>query len=85
MPEEVDALRILVIYRRPLDYPDAYVVRAQRVIMGSGQIRPDAQALVFAIGGDDAGALEAARAVCEGMTCLGRMPDDEPQIVESWI
>jgi hypothetical protein len=86
-PETIDPLRMLVIYRRPLDYPDHYVVRAQ-LVYSCGHIVPEHLARVFEVDTSDEGdALEMARAYCRARssTCLGRFPDDDPVIVETWI
>lgn len=86
-PDATDrVLRLLVIYRRPLDYPDHYVVRAQWVCR-DGRVEPEPHAWLYPIKGDGEAALEAARADCrsKGLTRLGREVDDDPVIVESWI
>lgn len=72
-------LTLWTIYDRPRDHPDKVVVRGHDVIPKGG-VRARAEAALF----DN---VEAARAwaIKHGLWCLGRMPEDEAQIVESWI
>lgn len=71
-------LTTFVVYERPTDYPELYVLRAQHV-MRNGDIVPDAEPMAV-------GTLEEVRrAVPEGSTQLARDERDEPQIFEVWI
>lgn len=68
----------VVIYDRPADYPNGFLVR--NWVIKAGMTIPGK------VLGHSLATLDEARAlVPEGMYCLGRMPDDEPQIVEVWI
>ena len=66
-----------VIYERPKDHPDSFVVRRAEVYAGSKRF--DEQCTL-------ASSLEDARhALPRGLTRLGRHPADEPSIVEVWV
>ena len=70
-------LLMWVIYERPLDYPDSFVVR--RWWAEAGKANADPQAALFKT-------LEEARAsLPRGLYCLGRTEGDEPQIREVWL
>jgi len=61
------------IYKHPRDYPDKYVARAFHVDQPLG---------IMGIGDS----LEAVRDMLPpGLTLIGRRPEDEPQIVETWV
>lgn len=78
MPTVVDnaPMRMYVIYERPRDYPDRYVLR-QWII--DGEARPTGWFVV-------AETLDAVRKfVPRQCIRFERNPSDEPQIVESWI
>lgn len=72
-------LTLYVIYDHPLDYPEHFVLRAQHVFSG-GKIVSAGLALLDC-------ELEPLRELClrNGLACLPRSEDDDPQIVESWI
>lgn len=73
------ALMLYVIYRNPRDYPGKFVVREHAVTHDTGIVIVDPPLAVV-------GSLAAARnAVPAGLYNMGRMADDEPQIVEVWI
>jgi len=74
-------LSMWVVYERPTDFPDHFVVRrfaiaANEVVAGAG---PDDMMLFDT--------LDAARKRMSEMqlSCLRRHPSDEPQIVEMWL
>jgi hypothetical protein len=70
-------LTMYTIYFNPLDYPGRYVVRG--FFIESGKVEPGELCVV-------ADTLEQARAaVPPGCAQIARDPDDEPQIVETWI
>lgn len=72
-------LTVWVIYHRPLDLPEAeYVVRGFDVRLGEILPHPEhAEAATLA---------DARAALPAGVdTCLGRTPQDDPAIVETWI
>lgn len=78
------ALTMWVIYRRPLDYPQGCVLRAQWP-MRDGTVKADTIAW-FSDYADDAQSIEVLRDILPpGVTCLGRDPSDDPCIVETWI
>jgi hypothetical protein len=73
-------LTLWVVYDHPRDFPDHVVVRRQFVMQSSTTPITSAD-----IGGvyDD---LDQARAdIPHGHFCIGRFPDDDPVIVETWI
>jgi hypothetical protein len=73
-------MEMFVVYERPRDYPDKFVVR--RWWIGTGSGKPEADQDWFYLGKT----LEDVRAqVPEGCFRLNRDPNDEPQIVEFWI
>ena len=77
MPDEDIELVIWTIYERPRDFPDSYVLRGH--VIERGGTRPHDVCFVAAT-------LEEVRTQLPlGVHCLPRSPDDEPQIVESWI
>lgn len=70
-------LPMWTIYKSPADYPGVFVVRRCRIM--ADQIVHDLSCLI-------ADTLDIARAmVPEGLINLGRMPDDDPAIVEVWV
>jgi len=75
------ALDMLVVYARPLDYPDHHVVRRWRVMAGNPAPQAAGDALLFE-------SLAAARAWITGLqlglVCVQRDPADDPAIVEVW-
>lgn len=73
------SLLLWTIYERPLDYPDGFVVRLHRVLPGMSVATNHAVV---------AESLEEARGLIPGrcsMLRVPRSPQDEPQIVESWL
>jgi hypothetical protein len=73
-----DLLEMFVIYERPSDFPESYVVR-RHVVEGAGS-RACTEPLCIVP------TLEAARAaIPRGVLNIGRLPEDEPEIVEVWI
>jgi hypothetical protein len=72
------ALTLFVIYERPIDYPNGFVVRRHLVVPGGG-IWVDPIAVGVAT-------LEQARAeLPDGVVNLGRQPTDHPSIKETWL
>jgi len=70
-------LSIWVVYERPRDYPTSYVVRRHAISQGGSYGMGDLS--VHAT-------LDEARAAIPSWTVrLERDPNDEPQILESWI
>jgi hypothetical protein len=76
-------MRYYVIYFDPLDYRGQYVVRGwtmQRKPEDGPALKPDPEPLAVV------GTIEEARlAVPVGLNPFRRDPDDEFQIVETWI
>ena len=70
-------ISLWVIYERPRDFPDKFVVR--RWAIGNGCYLATGD---FSLANDLDG---ARRLVPPGLACLGRDASDEPHIVESWI
>lgn len=67
------------VYERPLDFPNSYVARKWYIEPGK-EPRPEKES--FAI----SPTLEGIRALIPaGLTCLPRLPNDDPVIVEVWI
>ena len=70
------AIRQFVIYERPADYPDGYVVREWQITPGKAE---PGQAWTAAT-------LEAARSLLPtGVTLIAGRGQNEPPIVEVWI
>lgn len=72
-------LALWTVYSHATDQPDLFVAR-RHVIRESGEPIPTNLIVAHR-------ELEPVRRRLRilGLTCLGRDPDDEPQIVESWI
>jgi hypothetical protein len=69
---------VWVVYEKPSDYPDDFVVRRQSATAGKVVADRDPWAVV--------GSLEAARGLLPpGLVRLDRHPSDDPNIVETWI
>lgn len=75
MPKEV--LTLYVLYFNPSDYPGQYVVRRQHV--KDGRLAIDVEVLVFKT------LTTARRHIPAGLVNIGRMPDDDPAILEAWV
>jgi hypothetical protein len=71
-------LAIWVIYHRPKDYPDGYVLRCQYA-MPDGTVKADS------IAWQTESLEDARRLVPIGFTKMARHDDDDPHIVETWI
>ena len=71
-------MRMYVIYWRPIDYPDSYVVRGWTI--GPGTMRSDEQPTAVTE------SLKKARGhIPAGMQITLPSKDDDPVIVEVWI
>lgn len=72
-------LPMFVIYERPIDAPSHYVTRRWNIVSG-GEAVPELTASY-------ATTLREARAALPrtGLINVGRMPDDDPKIVEAWV
>jgi hypothetical protein len=74
-----DRLSMWTIYDHPLDYPNGYIARRWKV--GGPGPDPIPTSDTFA-----AATLDGVRALLPpGLTRLGRLPDDDPTIVETWV
>lgn len=73
-------ISIFAIYERPRDHPDHFVVREWRVFGGRTEPVPSASCALF-------DTLDAARQPLmeRGFQCLNRTPDDDENIVETWL
>ena len=75
-------LLMFTVYRHPIDYPTGYVVRPWEIHSGGGGLVMGARAYGFKT-------LELARLWLQSthphLTPIARSPDDEPQVVESWV
>ena len=79
MHSDARIIEVFVIYAHPLDAPDGFVVRRQ--LVEAGEIHID-------LGPPKSlPTLSAARAAVphEAGTCIGRMEEDDPCIVEVWL
>jgi hypothetical protein len=77
-PSESERLCFWVIYARPSDYPDHYVIRRQYVNQ-DGSISYNMNSHLFPD-------LQSARQfIPTGRIRFNRSPDDDPVIVESWL
>lgn len=66
-----------VIYERPADYPQGYVLRPQLASRYGVSVAPERQV---------ASTVEEVRALLPpGLVCLGRQEQDDPSILEVWI
>lgn len=75
-----DRLYMFTIYDDPTDHPGKFVVRRWWLDFPGGEPFKDTEPTAVVP------TLEEARAaVPEGMYRLSRLPNDEPQIVETWI
>ncbi len=69
---------IWTVYRYPNDYPGYWVMRAHEILPGIG-VRPHSFCFV-------AKTLNEIRTkIPPGTWCVGREPDDNPVIYETWI
>ncbi len=77
MNEHPEDLPMWTIYEKPRDYPNNFVVRKH--IVRQGETFPTNTFMVTST-------LKQAR-LClpPGLFNLGRQPEDEPQIVETWV
>jgi hypothetical protein len=73
-----DALPMWTVYAHPLDYPDSFVAR-RFLVDANGSVSTDD------IMREDALDVLRARLMRLGLTCITRSPQDEPQIVETWL
>lgn len=78
MTDTTPVLRMVTIYEHPHDQPLGYVVRAHNIHPGRS-----VPAELIAV---RATLREAREVVPPGMDiCIPRSPEDDPQIVESWM
>lgn len=75
----INGLPMFTVYNRPTDYPAHVVVRMSMCAAG-GSLSVGAEPELY----DDID--EAREALADrGLYCVGRHPDDAPQIVEVWL
>lgn len=78
MPVTKDSLIIYVIYEKPIDYPEEYVIRRHIVTAGVVEL----EAWIYG----KAPTLEAARDLLPAdLYCLKRHPQDDAVIKETWL
>lgn len=71
-------LELWTIYENPADYPGRFVVR-RWVVRPDGRCVPDQSCT-------DHDSIDAAREkVPSGLHCLGKLPDDDRAIAETWV
>lgn len=70
-------MNIFVLYRKPKDYPDKFVLRRWEV--GDGTVEPKE------IVGIADTSVDAQKAIPPGMTATGRYAADDPVIVGVWL
>lgn len=73
-----DALCLYVVFDHPLDYPGSIVVR--RNIVSRGGVRTCDRCWLFP---DIETCRNALRRT--GLVSIGRMPEDDPKILEVWL
>ena len=74
----VDVLSMFVVYERPADYPQSFVVRRYEISPGHSGSTSDVRVV--------ASLEEARRPLAEmRLTNIGRYPGDDPVIVEVWL
>ncbi|AWY05439.1 hypothetical protein HOT42_gp90 [Microbacterium phage Metamorphoo] len=76
-PTTAEAVWVYTIYDHPSDYPDDYVLRAWRV--------QDGAVVGYDVSGKHPDLEEVRRMIPEGRHRIGRMQDDDPAILESWV
>jgi hypothetical protein len=67
-----------VIYERPKDYPESFVVREWYIVRGRDEPVPGSLVKVAETLGD------ARAAIPDGLFNVGRQPGDDSVIVETW-
>lgn len=75
-----DQLCMYTVYDHPLDYPNDYVVRKCTLI--EGEIVHDLKVLIVS---KDLKIITEMLVGEMGLISLGRQPDDDPKILESYI
>lgn len=75
-----EPLVMFVIYKHPGDYPNDFVVR--RAFVMPGEENPWFEAAPYYI---DRTLEDVRKQIPHGFVMLNRCPDDEPQIVETWL
>ena len=77
MTDERAQLPMWTVYDHPADYPDSYVARKWLTLP---TLRKTDEVIVTRTLAELRDELED-----RGLVCLMRNPDDEPQIVETWL
>jgi hypothetical protein len=76
--EAIELVEMYVIYCRPKDHPNLYVLRKWHLGSG-GMVKPDDE---YALGET----LDEIRSLIPNhCVCIGRQPEDDRVIVESWV
>jgi hypothetical protein len=72
-----DNLMVWTIFDHPRDYPAGFIAR--KFVVSNGKVHPTEEAL-------QGETLESVqKQLPPDLFCLGRSPDDDPKIVESWF
>jgi hypothetical protein len=72
-------LTLWTIYRHPSDYPGKWVMRGHEIVSSAGIVRSHDACIV-------ATTLDEIRSyVPPGTRCVGRAPQDNPNIYECWL
>jgi len=74
----IDGLPMIVIYEKPLDFPDKYVARLWNICGGDG--RPTE----VAVTGETLDEIRG-KIPFQTMIPIGRFTEDDPHVVEVWI
>jgi len=74
----VSDLEMFVVYERPLDFPDSFVVRRWTVV--SGAVTADPLPIAIGLSLD-----EVRSALPAHLECVGRAQHDDPVIREVWL
>lgn len=81
MDDADDVVEVYAIYDHPRDYPDEFVARRWRIRRGLDMALADLGPPN--IRGETLN--EVRRQLPAGLVRLGRLPDDDPVIVETWL
>jgi hypothetical protein len=79
--DDVQMIDFYVIYERPRDYPDDYVLRRQSMIFVNGQRPEQVQDKACNVGP----LAELRRLIPRHAVKIGRHPQDDPVILEVWM
>lgn len=75
------SISIYTVYKNPIDYPGKYVVREFKIVQGTAGPLASREPLIVADSYEDI----KKRMQRMQLVCVARHPEDEPQIMESWM